>query len=135
MAALRTVLIVWVCFAAAPALGAEVYRCVSAAGAVSFQDAPCAAGSQLSRTIPVLVDPAKPDDENRRVSKRTATAGKPGAGQAKSKARSDARGKQRAACEKARKQRDAALDRLGLHRTFEKLQALDANVQEACKGL
>lgn len=133
MASLRMVLIVWVGFAATPAMGAEVYRCVSAAGAVSFQDAPCAAGSQLSRTIPVLVEPAKPGDEKRPVSKRTASAAKPGAGQSKSKG--DARGKQRTACEKARKQRDAALDRLGLNRTFEKLQSLDADVQEACKGL
>ena len=133
MASVRMVGIVLAGFVSLPAPCADVYRCVSAAGAVSFQDAPCADGSQLSRTIPVLVEPAKPDAERRTGSRAKATASKPGGTQSKSK--SDSRGTQRAACEKARKQRDAAMDGMGLKRTYEKLQALDGEVQEACKGL
>ena len=60
MASLRMRWIVLAVVVAPPAVGGELYRCVSAAGAVSFQDAPCAEGSQLSRTIPVLVDPVTP---------------------------------------------------------------------------
>lgn len=133
MAVLRILSILLAIGAAAPAVGAELYRCVSAAGAVSFQDAPCADGSQLSRTIPVLVDPVRPEAEKRTAAPRSkATASKPGAAKSKGP---DPRGKQRVACEKARKQRDAALDRAGLNRTFEKLRALDDEVYEACKGL
>lgn len=133
MAALRCVSMMLATAVAVPVAGAELYRCVSAVGAVSFQDAPCAEG-QLSRTIPVLVDPVQPEAAKRTAAKAKATSSKPGA--AKSGALgSDPRGKQRAACEKARKQRDAALARAGLHRTFEKLRALDDQVYETCKGL
>lgn len=138
MAALRILLIVLAGSVTAPAMGAELYRCVSAGGAVSFQDVPCAEGQQ-SRTIPVLVDPVLVDPVRAEPAKRTAsrakaTASKPSASKSGSRG-SDPRARQRAACEKARKQRDEALDRAGLNRTFETLRALDDRVHEACKGL
>ena len=123
--------IVLAAFVSGPAVGAELYRCVSAAGRVSFQDAPCAEGSQ-SRTIPVLVDPVPPDTAHTGA-KAKPKSSKPGTG--KSKAKSDSRVTQRAACDNARRQRDVALDRMGLARTYERLQALDAEVEAACTGL
>ena len=39
---------------ASPAVvGAELFRCVDAAGGVTWQDAPCGAGSRLSKTLEV----------------------------------------------------------------------------------
>lgn len=119
--------------AAAPAPAADLYRCVSTSGAVSFQDAPCADGSRLSRTIPVVVDPRAPAVEATAGSRSKVKAIRPA--RARSGHKADARDRQRVACEQARKQRAAALDRMGLKRTYDKLQSLDGEVQAVCKGL
>ena len=134
MTAFRIVACVLAGGVAGPGAAADLYRCVSDGGAVSYQDAPCGDGSRLSRTIPVLVDPAGAEPAARTTSKRKPPASKPGSAATGSKG-SNARGKQRAACEQARKKRDAALERMGLNRTFDKLRALDDEVQAACKGL
>ena len=39
--------------AASPVLGAELFRCIDPAGGVSWQDAPCGAGSRLAKTVEV----------------------------------------------------------------------------------
>lgn len=116
---------------AMPAFGGELYRCVAVNGAVSYQDAPCASGSALSRTIQVEAEDA-PDEEPRSKGAKTA---KPGKINAAPRAKSDARSRQRASCAKAREARDVALERMGLNRTFEQLSALDRRVGDACKGL
>jgi hypothetical protein len=118
---------------AMPAFGGELYRCVAVNGAVSYQDAPCASGSALSRTIQVEAEDAP--DEGPRKSGKAAKTAKTGKINAAPRAKSDARSRQRASCAKAREARDVALERMGLNRTFEQLSALDRRVGEACKGL
>jgi hypothetical protein len=150
MAPSRILLFLFVTSFVAPATCAELYRCVADGGAVSFQDVPCPGSSQLSRTIPILVDPGRSDADGGLRSqspsgtgtpaKATQAKGKPGPaarpGRSRSASKSNGtRSKHRAACSMARKDRDVALDRLGLNRTFEKLRALEDQVQEACKGL
>ncbi|UHQ18950.1 DUF4124 domain-containing protein [Lysobacter sp. KIS68-7] len=123
--------------AAGPAAAGELFRCVAADGGVSWQDAPCADGSRLSRAVPIRVDaapdpvkPAKRGSIRKPVAssrtKSTTTGRRHGI---------DSRGQRRLECEAARKERQTALDRLGLKRTFAQLRSLDDQVSEACKGL
>jgi hypothetical protein len=130
---LRSELAIVACLLAAPAAGAELYRCVAADGAVSYQDAPCAGGSTLSKTIPVSVADDKAR-ERKPIKSRAGTGRSAKTGRPKESA-ADGRTRQRAACAKARKERDTKLERLGLNRTFEQLRAMDDQVEVVCKGL
>jgi hypothetical protein len=120
---------------AAPAMTAEIHRCVAGDGTVSYQDVACDGGSRHSRTIAVRVDAggvAAPKHSATTAKTSKTSKSRP----AKSdKAKSAGRSAQRATCATARKTRDANLRRLGLNRTFDQLRALDDAVGEACRGL
>jgi len=120
---------------AAPAVAAEIHRCVSGDGSVSYQDVACDGGSRLSRTIEVRADAGAVVAPKHSAS--TAKASKPSKSRhaTSDKAKSTTRSAQRATCATARKTRDANLRRLGLNRTFDQLRALDDAVGEACRGL
>lgn len=129
--------------AASPVLGAELFRCIDPAGGVSWQDAPCGAGSRLTKTLDVPEAPRAtgPPDASSKAriakSKRSDTAGNapgrtpPGTGVATR----DGRTRQREGCKAARAERDRKLEALGLSRTFEQLRTLDDRVRAACKDL
>ena len=120
-----------------PVTAGELFRCVSDDGGVSWQDAPCAAGSRLSRAVPILVEPTP---EPKKTAKRTgaksvsAPLQRPAASRS-TRASPGTRAQRRIACDAARKQHAAAIERLGLKRTFDQLRALEDQVQEVCKGL
>lgn len=118
-------------------IAADLFRCVAADGGVSWQDAPCAEGSRLSRAVPILVESTP---EPKKTAKRarpqavSAPSQRPAASRS-TRGSSGVRSQRRIECEAARKQHAAAIERLGLKRTFDQLRALDDQVQEACKGL
>jgi len=120
-----------------PVVAADLFRCVSADGGVSWQDAPCAEGSRLSRAVPILAEPApEPKKTAKRAGSKAVSSPskRPGASQA-TRGPPGTRAQRRIACDAARKQQAAAIERLGLKRTFDQLRTLDDQVQEACKGL
>lgn len=111
-----------------------VYRCVDRAGGVALQSQPCGAGQRMTRAVPAPPDvepvrPARPPAQSRRLtSNGIAYNGYAGQGQ-------NQHAQQVAACASARRDRDATLARIGLNRTYDLLQRLDANVRESCKGV
>lgn len=116
-----------------PAEATTLYRCVAADGMVSYQDAPCDGGSTESRRIAVR---SESEPEARPAGAKPAKAPKRSKDATRSKgSRSDSRSQSRLACTRAREERDVALVRAGLRRTFEQLRALDDRVYQACKGL
>jgi len=119
--------------AAPPAMGASmVYRCVGAAGDVSFQSQPCTQGQQTTRVIH-----AAPERERPRYSPGTNAVSNnvQVVNTINNTVHADDRERRRRACDAARRNRDATLRRVGLARTYDLLQKLDAQVYEACKGL
>jgi len=120
-----------------PVTAGELFRCVSADGGVSWQDAPCAEGSRLSRAVPILAEPAPaPKKTAKRAGAKSVSV--PSKRPAASRSTRDppgTRAQRRIACDAARKQHAAAIERLGLKRTFDQLRALEDQVQEVCKGL
>jgi hypothetical protein len=133
---------------APPVLAAELFRCIDPAGGVTWQDAPCGAGTRLTKTLEVP-RAAESDDatgpsatakgaksrrgessgRSNRSSTGIAGAGKPNA------AKRDSRARQRENCKTARAERDRKLEALGLTRTFEQLRALDDKVRAVCRDL
>lgn len=116
-------------------LAAELMRCVTADGAVSYQDKPCDAGSRLTKTIAV---PEAREEEREVKTKpaKTAKAKAPKSARGGGKAaRTDKRDRQRQTCAAARAEEQRVLDKVGLERTFEQLRSLGDKVQSACKGL
>ena len=107
-----------------------VYRCVHRAGGVAFQSQPCGAGQRMTRGVPAPpdVEPVRPPRSRQVASDRVVI-------NTYSVAGDDQRAQRRAICALARRNRDAALERIGLNRTYDLLQRLDTNVREACKGL
>lgn len=108
-----------------------VYRCVDAAGGVSLQSQPCGVGQRMTRAVaaPPDVEPVRPRVVARPEPSRSEpyefTA--PNAAEQRS-TQQDAR------CAMARREREQTLERVGLKRTYDLLQRLDAMVAEACKG-
>jgi hypothetical protein len=109
---------------------ALVYRCVGKRGAVSFQSQPCGAGESTTRVLDATPEYERP---------RRATSNSSSASTTQSYSyvsiHDDARDRRRANCENAKRQRDSTLRQVGLARTYDLLQRLDAMVYEACKGL
>ena len=106
-----------------------VYRCVSKGGGVSLQSQRCAPSQR--ETLAVYAPPeAEPVRPVAVVSPSPAAVN-----YAYSEpARDDERDRSRVECANAKSTRDETLARVGLNRTYELLQQLDAMVQEACKG-
>jgi len=115
---------------AGPAPAETLYRCIARDGAVSYQALPCSASARLDRVVEYRLEPvanvarspARPALTRRgsRPGPRTATAGHISRTTAADR------------CRAARARRDAALERLGLKRTYVQLSRLDASVRAAC---
>ena len=114
---------------ALPARAEQLYRCVGPGAAISYQSLPCAPTARLDRVVDYRPDPvatapqatARPRTVRNRAA-RTAHAPR------------ERRVTPTAAdrCRIARAQRDAALQRVGLKRTYAQLSRLDASVRAAC---
>lgn len=108
-----------------------LYRCIDRQAAVSYQAKPCAPGQRLDRIIAYQPDPPTPTSGALFSRKRTeSTRG--------SSVRTTRRTPRHLTasdrCRKAKQQREAALERLGLKRTYDQLSRLDAKVRAICKG-
>ena len=109
---------------------ALVYRCVGKRGAVSFQSQPCGAGESTTRVLDATPEYERPRRTTANSSSRSTTQT-----YSYGSINEDARDQRRANCENAKRQRDTTLKQVGLARTYDLLQRLDAMVYEACKGL
>lgn len=127
-------LLIGLLFLLAPHVQAEsLYRCVTRDGAVSYQSQPCAARQRLDRVVEYRPDPVVARVEpasaiSRRQPRRYAGSG----GTRSVRAVNTPTASQRCRAGKAR--REAALQRLGLKRTYAQLSALDAEARAACAG-
>jgi hypothetical protein len=107
-----------------------VYRCVGKGGAVSLQSQPCAADQRVTRAFY-----APPEVE--RVRRPAVVSSAPTQSSSYSSGPSAVdyqRSQRQAACAKAKASREDTLRSIGLKRTYDLLQRLDAMVYEACKG-
>ena len=124
-----------------------LYKCVSPAGAVSIQQAPCTGKDKMAwqRDAPpeyVSSDEQarhnqerlQHDQDARELSHRAGTD-QPRADYITTFQSSDPRSIQESACQQAKSNRDAVLKRVGLHRTYDLLRSLNDAVFEACRGL
>ena len=107
-----------------------VYRCVGKGGTVSLQSQPCPVGQRVTRAIYAPPD-AEPIRRPTAVSRAPAQASTYSFGTPPA---NDERALGRAACASAKANREDTLARVGLRRTYDLLQRLDAAVYEACKG-
>jgi len=110
-----------------------VYRCVDRAGGVSLQSQPCAAGQRMTRAVyaPPEVEPVRP-----RVAARSRHSSSTAAyGFTAPSATEQQRAQREARCAMARREREQTLERIGLKRTYDLLQRLDAMVAQACKNV
>lgn len=119
----------------APPVGAEtLYRCVARNGAVSYQSQACPETQRLDRIVEYRSDPVRARDTEQPVeSKRQRTRQT-----TRSPGQHAARGSHAVTtgsrCRASKAKREAALQRIGLSRTYEQLSRLDAPVREACRG-
>lgn len=131
---MRPLLLIALLFALLPPAQADsLYRCVARDGAVSYQSQACAAQQRLDRVVEYrpdrVVARVEPDSViSRRQPHRYAASG----GTRSVRAVNPPTASQRCRAGKAR--REAALQRLGLKRTYAQLSALDADVRAACTG-
>ena len=116
-----------------PAQAESLYRCVGRDGAVSYQSQPCAARQRLDRVVeyqpearaaPIATEPAVSRRQPRRYAQGNAARVARAGGTTSTSQR----------CRASKAQREAALQRLGLKRTYAQLSALDADVRAACPG-
>jgi hypothetical protein len=120
---------------------ALVYKCIGRGGAVAYQSEPCAADEATDGTYD-----AKPDtwqderraqleliERQRQAARLSHIAGtdRP----TRYVAAGPAYDARRAQCDAAKAHRAEVLDRVGLARTYDLLQQLDAYVRAQCKGL
>jgi hypothetical protein len=107
-----------------------VYRCVGKGGAVSLQSQPCAADQRVTRAIyapPEAERARRPTVVSSSPTQSSTYGGRPSAADYQ-------RAQRQAACANAKASREDTLRRVGLKRTYDLLQRLDAMVYEACKG-
>lgn len=108
-----------------------VYRCVDRAGGVAFQSQPCGLHQRMTRAVPAPPDaePMRYQAATRPRTSSTSATAFAGAGISDQR-----RELSEIRCTMARRHREQTLERIGLRRTFDLLQKLDAMVAEACKG-
>lgn len=125
----------------------ELRKCVSAGGAVSFQQQPCPAGSRQASSRSYVAEPAPTAAqiraraareqaaraESAELSRRAGTPGPYRAQHGAAMLHRVAIAKDDAACQRARRQRDETLERVGLKRTYDLLRALNDEVARACR--
>lgn len=110
-----------------------VYRCVAKGGEISFQSEPCGPDARMTKAIHAPPERKLP----RRMAHASNAAASVNASRAQYarvsqyNARQDSQAA--AACAQARRSREETLERVGLARTYELLQRLDAMANEACK--
>lgn len=108
-----------------------VYRCVDRAGGVAFQSEPCGPHQRMTRAVsaPPDVEPARYQAATRPRASSTSATAFSGAGISEQR-----RELSEIRCAMARRHREQTLEQIGLRRTYDLLQNLDAMVAEACKG-
>lgn len=107
-----------------------VYRCVGKGGAVSLQSQPCPADQRVTRAIY-----APPEVERVRRPAVVSSTSSPTTSYSNGPSAADyERSQRQATCANAKANREDTLKRVGLKRTYDLLQRLDAMVYEACKG-
>ncbi len=113
-----------------------VFKCVAASGAVSLQSQPCAANERTSRAIYAAPETQAP---RQRASASPAPTASTMVVEQRfnylSASRPDTRDRQRQQCVQAQWYRQATLERVGMKRTYDLLQRLNARVYDACKTL
>ncbi|TCT25750.1 hypothetical protein EDC34_10174 [Thermomonas haemolytica] len=122
-------LLLLVCTQMMPARAEQLYRCLARDGAVSYQAQPCAATMRLDRVVEYRPEPV--------ISASQATAGLRQAPVKQHRSVKNPRRHRAAAtasdrCRAAQAGRSAALEQLGLKRTYAQLSRLDAKVRAAC---
>ena len=122
------VLLMWFMGSSA-ACADELHKCVDAAGAVSYQSAPCAADARTLwvRTVASETSPARP------ASTPPAAPSGPAAPRMR-RAASPHRDTAASRCAAARRSADTTRDRLWNRLTFRQRSELDAKVARACAG-
>lgn len=131
---MRPLLLIALLFASLPPAQADsLYRCIARDGAVSYQSQACAAQQRLDRVVEyrpdaivARVEPASAI--SRRQSRRYAGSGSTRSVRAVNSPTASER------CRAGKARREAALQRLGLKRTYAQLSELDAEVRAACAG-
>lgn len=115
---------------AGPAPAEILYRCIARDGAVSYQSPPCSASARLDRVVEYRPEPVANVARSpaRLVSTRRASRDGPRTATAGHMPRTTAADR----CRAAQARRNAALERLGLRRTYVQLSRLDAGVRAAC---
>lgn len=125
----------------------ELRKCVSKAGAVSFQQQPCGTGSRQVSSRSYVAEPAPTVDqvraraareqaaraESAELSRRAGTSGRHRAPVGAATLHHVAIAKDDAACQRARRHRDDTLTRVGLKRTYDLLRQLNDQVARACR--
>ena len=108
---------------------ANLYRCLSPDGQVSYQARPCAAGERTDRTITYVPAPDSAPITTKSTRARVAAASRSMTrprGGTMSRSRTDP-------CQQARARREQRLAQLGLKRTYADLSRLDEPVRAACR--
>jgi hypothetical protein len=117
-----------------------VYKCVGARGATVYQDEPCPQGARADKAWDGAAHQTTPEQlrandarirlTEQQLAARRARQTASGSYRSSAPTASDSRHHR---CEVAKRNRDAQLERIGLRRTYDILQRLDAAVYEACK--
>lgn len=114
-----------------PAQAEQLYRCVGPAAAVSYQSRPCTGATRLDRVVDYWPDPVIPAAHAATRPRRASQPpGRLAAGPRQHRLVATAADR----CRAAHAKRQAALERLGLRRTFAQLSRLDAQVRAVCGG-
>lgn len=114
---------------------ATLHKCVGSDGVPSYQSAPCGPDQTSQWSRQVVPDSTKPVAPPARSARATSSPATWSARHVAPQRVPTARDRQQQRCNNAKTRRDATLDRIGLRRTYELLQRLDAAVRVACKRL
>ena len=117
---------------AKPAAANELYRCLGAHQAVSYQSQACATGQRLDRVVAYQRDAASARAQRPLLTTRTPryVVHNPRYLAPRTNRHTTARNQ----CHASKAKREAALQRLGMSRTFAQLSQLDVPVRAACHG-
>ena len=118
-----------------------VYKCVGARGATVYQDEPCPQGARADKAWDGTAHQTTPEQQRANDARIRLTeqqlaarrARQTSSGSYRSSSAPTASDSRHRRCEAAKRNRDVQLERIGLRRTYDILQRLDAAVYEACK--
>ncbi len=114
-----------------------IYRCVNSQGAVSYQNAQCGPRQRMTTTHEYTPEPINPSlaAKLRSIEQEMDRRNRAVPQQHRISATTRRNSVSITPCESAKAHREKSLEQVGLHRTFELLSRLDADVWRACKGL